>query len=154
MPADRAERRSPLGLGPLETAIMRVMWETDGWLTVRDLRSRTDYARAGYTTVAKVASILHEKGLLIRRLGIVARRRQQAKRAAENGGQPPPRTRRTGKRPADLGICDAELARRYDEGQSIRQLAASLGSSYSVVQRRLQATGAQLRPVGKPAKRG
>jgi Penicillinase repressor len=69
MPADRSERRSPLGLGPLETTIMRVMWETDGWLTVRDIRSRTGYARAGYTTVAKVASILHEKGLLVRRPG-------------------------------------------------------------------------------------
>jgi hypothetical protein len=85
---------------------------------------------------------------------IVMRRRQQAKRAAQNGGQPPPRTRRTGKRPTDLGISDAELARRYKQGQSIRQLAASLDSSYSVVQRRLQTTGTQLRPVGKPAKRG
>jgi DNA invertase Pin-like site-specific DNA recombinase len=81
------------------------------------------------------------------------RRRQQAKRAAQNGGQPPPPTRRTGKRPTDLGISDAELVRRYEQGQSIRQLAASLGSSYSVVQRRLQATGAQLRPVGKPPNR-
>jgi AraC-like DNA-binding protein len=85
---------------------------------------------------------------------IVQRRRQQAKRAAENGGQAPPRTRRTGRAKADLGISDAELARRYEQGQSIRQLAASLGSSYSVVHRRLQATGTQLRAVGTPAKRG
>jgi hypothetical protein len=82
----------------------------------------------------------------------VLRQRQQAKRAAENGGQRPPRVRRNGKAKTDLGISDAELVHRYDEGQSIRQLAASLGSSYSVVQRRLQATGAQLRPVGKPPK--
>jgi Helix-turn-helix domain len=83
---------------------------------------------------------------------IVLRQRQQAKRTAQNGGQAPLWVRRNGKAKADLGISDAELARRYDEGQSIRQLAASLGSSYSVVQRRLQTTGAQLRPVGKPPK--
>jgi Penicillinase repressor len=69
MPADPSERRSPLGLGPLETAIMRVMWQTGTWLTVRDIRIRIDYARVGHTTVAKVAGILYEKGLLIRRHG-------------------------------------------------------------------------------------
>ena len=62
MPSDRSERRSPLGLGPLETAIMRVMWEADGWLTVRDIRDRMDYTPVGYTTVASVAGILCEKG--------------------------------------------------------------------------------------------
>ena len=69
MPSERRERRSPLGLGPLETAIMRVMWEADGWLTVRDIRDRMDYTPVGYTTVARVAGILYEKGLLVRRLG-------------------------------------------------------------------------------------
>ena len=64
-----SEQRSPLGLGPLETAVMRVMWETDQWLMVRDIRDRMDYAPVGYTTVAKVTSILCEKNLLIRRLG-------------------------------------------------------------------------------------
>jgi hypothetical protein len=69
MSADRSERRSPLGLGPLETAIMRVTWETGTWLTVRDIRSRIGYAHAGHTTVAKVAGVLYEKGLLVRHLG-------------------------------------------------------------------------------------
>ena len=64
-----SEQRSPLGLGPLETAVMRVMWETDQWLMVRDIRDRMDYAPVTYTTVAKVTSILCEKNLLIRRLG-------------------------------------------------------------------------------------
>jgi hypothetical protein len=48
---------------------MRVMWEADSWLSVRDVRDRMDYARVGYTTVARVAGILYEKGLLVRLLG-------------------------------------------------------------------------------------
>jgi hypothetical protein len=48
---------------------MRVMWEADQWLMVRDIRDRMDYAPVGYTTVAKVTGILCEKDLLIRRLG-------------------------------------------------------------------------------------
>jgi len=47
---------------------MHVMWEADGWLMVRDIRDRMDYASVAYTTVAKVAEILHGKGLLVRRL--------------------------------------------------------------------------------------
>ena len=69
MRSDRRERRSPLGLGPLETAIMQVLWEAGGWLTVRDIRDRMDYAPVADTTVAKVTSILYEKDLLVRHLG-------------------------------------------------------------------------------------
>jgi len=69
MQSDQHEQRSPLGLGPLETAVMRVMWEADQWLMVRDIRDRMDYAPVVYTTVAQVTRILCEKGLLIRRLG-------------------------------------------------------------------------------------
>jgi predicted transcriptional regulator len=68
MQPDQRERRSPLGLGPLETAIMQVLWEADGWLMVRDIRDRMDYAPVAYTTVSKVTSILCGKDLLIRRL--------------------------------------------------------------------------------------
>ncbi len=64
----QSDQRSPLGLGPLETAIMQVMWEADGWLMVRDIRDRMDYAPVAYTTVSKVTSILCDKHLLIRRL--------------------------------------------------------------------------------------
>lgn len=78
---------------------------------------------------------------------IVLRQRHRARIAALNGGQPPRPARRTGPPRADLGISGAEMVRRYEQGQSIRQLAASLGSSYSVVQRRLQAEGARLRPA-------
>jgi predicted transcriptional regulator/DNA-binding XRE family transcriptional regulator len=67
--SDRPGRISPLGLGSLETAIMRVVWEADSWLTVRAIRERMDYTTVGHTTVARVAGILHEKGLLVRRLG-------------------------------------------------------------------------------------
>jgi predicted transcriptional regulator len=67
MRSDRRERRrSPLGLGPLETAIMRVLWDAGTWLTIRDVRERMDYGPVAYTTVATVASILHGKDLLIR----------------------------------------------------------------------------------------
>ncbi len=68
MHSDQHEQRSPLGLGPLETAIMQVMWAADDWLMVRDIRDRMDYASVAYTTVAKVTGILYEKDLLIRRL--------------------------------------------------------------------------------------
>ena len=47
---------------------MRVAWEADRWLTVRDIRDRMDYTPVGYTTVARVADILYKKGLLVRRL--------------------------------------------------------------------------------------
>jgi hypothetical protein len=47
----------------------------------------------------------------------------------------------------DLGIPDAELARRYQDGQSIRQIAASLGVYPSIVRNRLMAQGVQLRPA-------
>lgn len=67
MQSDQRER-SLLGLGPLETAIMQVMWEAAGWLMVRDIRDRMDYAPVAYTTVSKVTSILCDKDLLVRRL--------------------------------------------------------------------------------------
>jgi hypothetical protein len=60
--------RSPLGLGPLETAIMQVVWQAGTWLMVRNIRDRMDYAPVAYTTVAKVVSILVGKDLLVRRL--------------------------------------------------------------------------------------
>jgi predicted transcriptional regulator len=63
-------RRTPLGLGPLETAIMRTLWDTVGqWLTVRDIQDRIDYPPVAYSTVASVTLILCGKGLLYRKLG-------------------------------------------------------------------------------------
>jgi hypothetical protein len=76
------------------------------------------------------------------------RRAQRAQRAAETG-QPLPPT--PGARPrVDLGISDTELVRRYQAGESIRKLAAALGTYYSVIHTRLLAEGAQLRPPGPP----
>jgi hypothetical protein len=80
----------------------------------------------------------------------IGHRRRRAQQRAERG-QPP--AVKTGGSPADLGISDAELARRYEGGESIRQLTAALGTSYSVIQRRLRAEGAHLRPVGQPTGR-
>ncbi len=64
------------GLGPLESAIMTVIWEAGQPLTVRTARDRLDY-RSGdgddpaYTTIAAVMTNLWRKGLLkrARRLG-------------------------------------------------------------------------------------
>ncbi len=53
----------------------------------------------------------------------------------------------SGKPRIELGISSAELARRYQDGQSIRQLAASLGVNYVVIHHRLKAEGVQLRPA-------
>jgi predicted transcriptional regulator len=67
MQYDQPRRRSPLGLGPLETAIMQVVWDADTWLTIGDIRNRMDYPQVAYTTVSKIISILVEKDLLTRR---------------------------------------------------------------------------------------
>ena len=76
--------------------------------------------------------------------------RRRARRAAGNG-QPPRRRVTSGRARVDLGISDAELVQRYQAGESIRQLAAALGTYYSVVHtRRLRAEGTQLRPPGQP----
>jgi hypothetical protein len=57
----------------------------------------------------------------------------------------------SGKPRIELAVSSAELARRYEGGQSIRQLAASLGVNYVVVHHRLKAEGVQLRPAnGRP----
>ena len=59
------------GLGPLESAIMTVIWDTDQSLSVRVLRERMDYQSAdgedpAYTTVMSVMVILWRKGFLDR----------------------------------------------------------------------------------------
>jgi len=56
-----------LGLGPLETAIMTVMWRADEWLAVREIQDRIDYPTRAYTSVASVAAILERKGHLRKR---------------------------------------------------------------------------------------
>jgi len=73
---------------------------------------------------------------------IAGRRRARSKATS-------PRPHRPGSSPprADLGISDTELVRRYEAGQSIRQLGASLGASYSVVHNRLRAENAHIRPA-------
>lgn len=58
-------------LGPLEAEVMRVVWDADGALTVRELMEQLN-ARAGveplaYTTVMTVMNRLAEKQVLRRR---------------------------------------------------------------------------------------
>ncbi|WP_220188445.1 helix-turn-helix domain-containing protein [Streptomyces phytophilus] len=48
----------------------------------------------------------------------------------------------------DIGITPDELRRRYQGGENIRALAASLGCSFGTLQRRLHETGIEVRPRG------
>ena len=62
------------GLGPLESAIMTVIWDADQSLSVRVVRERLDYLAAdgenpAYTTVMTVMVILWRKGFLERAKG-------------------------------------------------------------------------------------
>jgi predicted transcriptional regulator len=62
--------RSPLGLGPLETAIMQALWDDGGWVNLPVLRDSMNYHRpVAYTTTATVIGILCGKGLVHRELG-------------------------------------------------------------------------------------
>lgn len=49
---------------------------------------------------------------------------------------------------ADRSELAAQLRRRYDEGESIRSLAAATGRSYGFVHRLLSETGVELRGRG------
>jgi predicted transcriptional regulator len=54
-------------LGPLEAAIMDVLWSSDGPLTVRDVVDRLHGQRAlAYTTVMTVLTNLHRKDMVER----------------------------------------------------------------------------------------
>jgi hypothetical protein len=75
------------------------------------------------------------------------RRERRARQAAETGQPPQSQCAPFAPPRADLGISDAELARRYEAGESVRQLAASLGAYYSTVLNHLRTAGAQIRPA-------
>ncbi len=59
-------RSSVPGLGPLEAAIMAVLWDASLPLTPQEVADRADYHPVAYTTVAKVMVILVGKGLASR----------------------------------------------------------------------------------------
>jgi len=92
MRGDRRRHCSPLGLGPLETAIMQTLWAAGDGLIIREIRDRMDYPPVAYTTVATVTSILCGKGLL---------RRDHIERAGHPG---PPAWRYRATRPASEHI--------------------------------------------------
>ncbi|MEY9211207.1 hypothetical protein NI17_011490 [Thermobifida halotolerans] len=60
-------------------------------------------------------------------------------------------TRVTGDERSDLA---SDLKRRYDNGESIRSLAAATGRSYGFVHRLLTEAGATLRGRGGATRRG
>lgn len=71
--AARPDQRTVIvpGLGPLESAIMTVIWDAGEPLTVRGVRDRMDYRGMydedpAYTTVMTVMTVLWRKGLLSR----------------------------------------------------------------------------------------
>ena len=64
-----AGRQAPLGLGPLETAVMQTLWNAGRWLMNREIHDLLDYRKpVVYTTVAAISGNLHTKGLVCRRL--------------------------------------------------------------------------------------
>jgi predicted transcriptional regulator/GNAT superfamily N-acetyltransferase len=65
----RAGRQSPLGIGPLEAAVMQTLWTADRWLMNREIHALLDYRRPiAYTTLAAITGNLHAKGLVLREL--------------------------------------------------------------------------------------
>jgi predicted transcriptional regulator len=72
--------QSPLGMGPLETAIMHALWNTSEWVNIQGICDSIDYHRpVAYTTVSTVTGILYGKGLVHRMVG---------HRAGHYGSQP------------------------------------------------------------------
>jgi BlaI family transcriptional regulator, penicillinase repressor len=64
LPAEHAVSRPLPGLGPLESAIMRALWDTSEPLKVSEVTERLAYPRdLAYTTVMTVLTILCRKGL-------------------------------------------------------------------------------------------
>jgi len=62
--------QSPLGLGPLEAAIMTVLWDATGPVTLTHVHKTLDYPwPVTYNTVATVAANLCVKGLATRHIG-------------------------------------------------------------------------------------
>lgn len=53
-------------LGPLELGILKILWESGGWLDVKDVVARLKDERA-YTTVMTTLSRLHKKKLIEQR---------------------------------------------------------------------------------------
>lgn len=62
-------------LGDLERSVMDVLWDTDGWLTARDVASRLHHERdLAYTTVLTVLERLERKGFVQRQRSARAHR--------------------------------------------------------------------------------
>lgn len=63
-----ASRPPPTGptndqLGPLELGVLKVLWDSGGWLDVKDVAARLEDERA-YTTVMTTLARLHKKRLV------------------------------------------------------------------------------------------
>ena len=72
------------GLGPLETAIMNVLWTAGQPLRVRDVLDRlTSQRTLAYTTVMTVLDNLHRKGWVVRELNRRAYQYQPARSREE-----------------------------------------------------------------------
>lgn len=69
-PLPQPWRSSPLGLAPMETAIMRVLWKRPHqWLTIRQIQDQMDYSRTAHQAVGSVLRVLEGKDMLTCRLG-------------------------------------------------------------------------------------
>lgn len=56
-----------LRVGPLELAVLTVLWDTAAFLTAREVQDRLSYPELAYTTVATVLGNLCLKGRVVRR---------------------------------------------------------------------------------------
>jgi predicted transcriptional regulator len=66
--ADQRWQRTTLGLGPLQSAIMEVLWAAGTPLMVKEIRERVNYPPVSHSTVAVMTSILCGSGLVHREL--------------------------------------------------------------------------------------
>jgi predicted transcriptional regulator len=62
-------------LGDLERSVMDVLWDSDGWLTAREVAGRLEHERdLAYTTVLTVLERLERKGFVARQRAARAHR--------------------------------------------------------------------------------
>lgn len=78
---------SAMALGPLEYAIMRIIWAKDGPITVKQVQSALRHDRdLAYTTVMTTMVRLPEKGVLARAAARGCRARRAQTRLCLHGG--------------------------------------------------------------------
>jgi|GEM_PF-101140 len=115
-------------LGDLERSVMDVLWDSDGWLTAREVAARLQHERdLAYTTVLTVLERLEKKGFV---------RRQRAARAH--------RYRASDAREAVVADAMLEaLGTADDRGSALVRFVGAVSAEEAEVLRRALATPAE-----------